>query len=330
MDLDKYKETKFENLDFNINKYLELNEDLKHGKINNLYKVFNHWFKHASNENRIYNEQNIELYAMWKQINAYLKNNNYTSSSSAFIITTCTRNLEHLLYLKECIKNIRIIYPIIHIYVISDSCEIPIDEINGENIEIIDAEIKGGGEINPYLFALDDRCKHEKLIYIHDTVFIKKNIDRYINSPSEIIFIWYATKALTNDTITPENTEILNNFYFYFSNTKISLYHFINAIRLIKMPYTVKFGSMSIFTKEFMKKVDLVTNFKQVANLFNKRVHRCFFERILSFIYIFIYGFDYNPKYTVCGDIFTHPNAFCNKNYNIPTKTPMVKVWQGR
>jgi len=330
MDLEKYTREKHNNLDLNIQEYLELNPDLKKAKIDNVYKIFKHWFQHGTNENRTFNRQNGDLANMWKDINNYLKHNLYRATSVAFIVTTSVRNELQLNYLRECIKHIRNIYSSIYIYVINDCSHLSIDSINGVNIEIIDSLVKGGGEVNPYLFALDERCKHDKLIYIHDTVFIKRNIDVCINSVAEIDFIWYSKRALNNDIFKPENKEILNNFYFYFSNTKISMHQLISIIKMFNIPYTVKFGSMSIFTKEFMRKVDLVTNFRQISHMFNNRTHRCFFERILSFIYIFIYGGDYNIFYSVCGNIFSHPLDFRNTNINIPTRMAMVKVWQGR
>jgi hypothetical protein len=207
---------------------------------------------------------------------------------------------------------------------------LPITEVNGHNVEIIPALSSRGGEINPYLFILDPRCKHDKLVFIHDSVFIKRKIDIFINRKTEIDFFWYALSAIENDTFNVENNKILDSLYIYCSNGKISMRNFIKILKSQNKFYYVKFGSMAVFTKRFMEKVDLVTNFRQVAHLFNMRVNRCFFERLLSILYVYIYGQDYNFKLALCGDIFKHSRAFSNTNCNLQTILPLVKVWQGR
>ena len=325
MSFDYYKIKKIDNLEFDWNSYMKINNNIKNDNI----ALYN-WLCHSINHNINYNDNNVQLVNTWSDINKYLKNNNYVHKDVAFIVTTCVRNNMHLYYIKECIRHIRIIYPLIHIYIINDNSILSIDEIKGTNIDIIESIAKGGGELNPYLFMLDDRCKHDKLVYIHDTVFIKKNIDYFINKKEDINFIWFDNCSIDNDTIREENKEILNNLFFYFSNSKISIYNYILMLKHARIPYNVKFGCMSIFTKQFMNKVNLVTNLKEVANLFVNRINRSFFERILSIIHVFIYGYDYNCRFTLCGNIINHPQRFKNTNVNILSNMPLVKVWQGR
>ena len=330
MSFEDYRISKLKNLEINWNVYKSINPDLAKAGISNTQHILRHWFNHAINENRKYNNENKELCEKWREIYNYLRNNYYVSQHTAFIITTCVRNQTHLNYLKECVKHIRNVYPNMYIYVINDNSTLPINQINGPNIEIIPALSLRGGEINPYLFVLDPRCKHDKLVYIHDSVFIKKRIDHFIERRNEINFLWYALSAINNDTFHEENTEILHKLYIYCGNGKITIGNFINMLKAQNKFYYVKFGSMSVFTKKFMEKVDLVTNIRQVAHLFNKRVHRCFFERLLSILYVYIYGNDYNFRLSLCGNIFNFPAAMSNTNINIKTNLPLVKVWQGR
>lgn len=330
MSFDNYRINKLKNLEIDWNVYKMINPDLAKAGILNTQHVLRHWFIHAMNENRKYNNQNKELCEKWREIYSYLRNNYYVSQSTAFVITTCVNSETHLNYLNECVKHVRTVYPNMYIYIINDNSTLSINKINGPNIEIIPSLSLRGGEINPYLFILDPRCKHDKLVYIHDSVFIKKKIDHFIERRNEINFLWYALTAIDNDTFHKDNVEILNNLYIYCSNGKISIGNFIKILKAQNKFYYVKFGSMSVFTKRFMEKVDLVTNFRQVANLFNKRVHRCFFERLMSILYVYIYGEDYNFKLSLCGNIFNFPGAFSNTNLNVKTNLPLVKVWQGR
>ena len=330
MSFDVYKQNKSKNPEINWNKYKELNPDLGTAGIKSTSLVIQHWFKHAMNENRNYTNQNMDVMQYWRGIYGYLRSDSFVAKDKAFVVTTCVRNTAHLNYLKECVKHIKNVYPDMYIYVINDNSVLNITVINQAGVEIIPSLSPGGGEINPYLFILDPRCKHEKLIFIHDSVFIKRKIDGFINRTNEINFIWYALSAINNDTFNVENNELLDKFYFYCSNGKISARNFIHILKAQRKLYYVKFGSMSVFTKRFMEKVDLVTNFREVAHLFKLRVNRCFFERLLSVIYLYIYGDDYNFKLCLCGDIFKHPKPFTNNNINIPSPLPLVKVWQGR
>jgi hypothetical protein len=330
MSFENYRINKFKNLEIDWNKYKILNPDLAKAGIVNTQHVIRHWFNHAINEDRNYTNENKDSCKMWREIYGYLRHNNYVAKSIAFVVSACSRNSIHLNYLKECIKHIRIIYPSIYIYVINDNSTQDVSVIDGPNIEIIPALSPRGGELNPYLFMLDPRCKHDKLIYIHDSVFIKANIDNFINRRNDIDFIWYSLTAINNDTFHTENIDILNNLYIYCGNGKISINNFIKILKSQNKFYYVKFGSMSLFTKRFMEKVDLVTNIREVAHLFNKRVHRCFLERLLSVLYVYIYGNDYNFRISLCGDIFKHPGAFNNTDINVRTQLPLVKIWQGR
>lgn len=330
MSFENYRNNKSKNLEIDWNKYKRINPDLAKAGIISTPHVIRHWFNHAMNENRNFTDENQEMCAPWREIYGYLRNNYYTSNSTAFIVTTCVRSSGHLNYLKECIKHIRNVYPNMYIYVINDNSILDISVVNGPNIEIIKALSSRGGEINPYLFILDPRCKHDKLVFIHDSVFIKRKIDHFINRRNEIDFIWYALSAINNDTFNDENKEILDKLYVYCSNGKISIKNFINILKAQNKFYYVKFGSMSVFTKRFMEKVDLVTNFREVAHLFNVRVNRCFFERLLSILYVYIYGEDYNFRLCLCGDIFQHPKTFSNTDIHIKSPLPLVKVWQGR
>jgi hypothetical protein len=330
MDLVNYKLKREDNITLNWDTYLKLNKDLTNKGINDSHKIIKHWFEYGINENRMYNDKNMELANNWKDINGYLKTNKYKHTNVAFIITACVRNTTHMYYLTNCIHHVRVIYPDIHIYVINDNSRLPLDDLPDYNLDIITSISSGAGELNPYLFILDPRCKHDKLVYIHDTVFIKNNIDSFINRQSEIDFLWYTTTAINNDTFRINNIEILNNLFLYFSNSKISIYNFIKMVKFVGIPYTVKFGCMSVFTKKFMEKIDLVTNLRDVARLFNCRRHRCFFERLLSILHIFIYGKDYGMYNSLCGNIYKHPRPFFNTDLNIFCHMPLVKVWQGR
>jgi hypothetical protein len=311
--------------------YTSLNEDLKHLKTNQ--RAIEHWIKHGIREKRSYSDTSKEILEYWSDIYKYQVTNNYKHTSFAFIVTTCVRQTEHLVYLIKCLESIRSVYPDGFIYVINDNSNerynIEDSLKQFENIEVVESIAKGGGEINPYLFILDPRCNHDKLIFIHDSAFLKDSLDVYIHSEEEILFFWYSISSKFNDTTNKtENSDIFKNFYLYNGNMKICLENYFHIIKGCKY-FDVKFGSMSIFTKAFMKKVDAVTNFVECSKLFKNRINRCLLERLLTILYIFVYNKEFPTTHYICGDINRHPLPFVNRDTNALYK-PIVKVWQGR
>ena len=137
------------------------------------YKCLN---THSNSSNRILNI----LSSLYNPIDCkFLSISNYRflqpiQSIFAFIITSkITNNVQNYL-LMESIRHIRQFYPQHTIYLIDDQSMYPLKdnhEITSSNVYVIDSIAKSGGEINPYLFALDPRCKHETLVYLHDSAY---------------------------------------------------------------------------------------------------------------------------------------------------------------
>jgi hypothetical protein len=248
----------------------------------------------------------------------------------AFIVTTKVMNINQHYILLECIRHIRIIYPEHTIYVINDNSNpelFPLDELLDYNVELIDSIVKNGGEINPYIFILDDRCKYDNLLYIHDSVIIKKRIDDVIDSNIDFIPIWYSTKYIWNDIFIPQNMDILTNMFFYGSNVK--LIDILLSFKKNKNNFLVTFGAMGFFNKKFVTKIKENTNFFSILEKFKSRDNRCLFERILSCVYIILYKQIYNK--TICGDINYHPLSFKNQDIYINNYNDyFIKIWQGR
>jgi hypothetical protein len=249
----------------------------------------------------------------------------------AFIITTKVGNSKHRCLLIESIRHIRIIYPEHTIYLINDNSNtelFPIDELVDYNVELLDSLVKNGGEINPYLFILDDRCKYDNLFYIHDSVFIKKTIDHFITDPKHFIPIWYSSKYIWYDVFIPQNMDILNNMIFY-GQRDIKLIDLLHSIKTSKNNFLVTFGAMGFFNKKFVEFIRDNTNFFSIVDKFKNRNNRCLFERILSCVYIMLYKQIYNKS--ICGDINLHPASFINTDIYINNyENSFIKVWQGR
>jgi hypothetical protein len=248
----------------------------------------------------------------------------------AFIITSKVTTITNCNLLLECIRHIRILYPDNVIYLINDNSNtklFPYEELLDYNVELIDSIVKNGGEINPYLFILDPRCKYDRLFYIHDSVIIKKELNEILSSRNDFIPIWYSDKYLWNDIFIPSNMDILNNMIFY-GNNNITLH---NLLRICKNTnnFLVTFGAMALFNKTFVEYMRDNTNFFSIVEQFKNRNNRCLFERILTCVYITM-NKQICTNY-ICGDINNHPLAFKNTDIYINNyDNYFVKVWQGR
>jgi UDP-N-acetylglucosamine 2-epimerase (non-hydrolysing) len=251
-----------------------------------------------------------------------------------FIITTKVTNKTQEYLLIECVRHIRLLYTKTTIYVIDDNSNIPIQDnqiLLNYNIEFIDSLAPNGGEINPYLFSLDPRCKHSSIIYIHDSVFIKKSLDVFINTNTNFIPIWHSNKYVWDDVFNPVNKEILSSMVLYYDDLKnyITLESLIDYIKNTKsINFIVTFGAMSIFHKSFVEYIEKYTNLFSITHLFKDRKNRCLFERILSIIYLWMNRKIYTTS--ICNDINDHQNSFNNTNIFIDNDYYFVKVWQGR
>jgi UDP-N-acetylglucosamine 2-epimerase len=254
----------------------------------------------------------------------------------AFIITSKVTNSTQQFLLLESIRHIRSIYPQHTIYLIDDQSMYPLkdnQDIISSRVTVLESIVKGGGEINPYLFSIDPRCKHETLIYIHDSAFLKSSIDSFISSSNQsFIPIWYSKKFIWDDVFDSINQSIRNSMLFYSSDltTNMTLHDLLLYFKAnSKLQFVVTFSGMSIFHRSFVQFIKKYTNFFSITHLFTCRKNRCLFERILSCIYFWIYHSSYTSS--ICGDINDHPMCFRNSNVYIDNyHNIFLKVWQGR
>ena len=254
----------------------------------------------------------------------------------AFVITSKITNSTQQFLLIESIRHIRSIYSQHTIYLIDDLSMYPLkdnQEIILSRVIVIDSIAKGGGEINPYLFSIDPRCKHETLVYLHDSAFLKSSIESFINSSKHCFLpIWYSKKFIWDDVFDPINQPIRSSMLFYSDDlsTPITLNDLLVYFRTNpKLQFVVTFSGMSIFHRSFVQFIKKYTNLFSITHLFTCRKNRCLFERILSCIYFWIYRSSYLSS--ICGDINDHPVCFRNSNVYIDNyHNAFLKVWQGR
>jgi hypothetical protein len=265
----------------------------------------------------------------------------------AFIITakTCNAFQQHLL--KECIRHIRVCYPTHTIYILDDNSLVSVRENTfaghqDPNLHIYPALASCAGELNAYLFCVDERCGHTRVVFIHDSVFLKALLpfcydNNVVSLDVHPIFqpFWKATQHVWRDIFIPPNNVILNNMVFFFDSPSCPtkrLFRVLKEFQQGHKGFAVTFGAMGMFNTSFVRFIQARTNLFAIAHLFTLRSHRCLFERIISCLMYMQQQQIRNDNF-LCGDIFDHPAAFSNTNINPPHSPPrpiFIKVWQGR
>jgi hypothetical protein len=256
----------------------------------------------------------------------------------AFVVTVKSTNVFQQNLLSECVRHIRALYATRVIYLLNDNSTVPLLYEKDENIFIYPALVQGAGEVNAYLFALDPRCAHDMLVFIHDSVFIKRHLPIPAVATTTPMFVpfWYSHKFVWTGIFTPQNSAILKSLCLYNNNNNIinnnrNLLGVLNGVKTQSALFAVTFGAMGLFNRAFVQFMRTKSNMWETAHLFKSRPNRCLFERIISVFHMWLHnGQTIIHVNSVCGDIFQHPKAFRNTNMNVTSHSSLIKVWQGR
>jgi hypothetical protein len=244
-----------------------------------------------------------------------------------FIITRNISNDIHKNYWRECVKCIRKFYANEKIIIIDDNSSLKMDkkiEMNEYyNIEIVDSEYQGAGEILGYYYGWKYRPFH-KYVVLHDSMFLQSKLPESQNTR----FLWHFDTYLgqgingTNDT----NVTFIN--YCDQKEKLLNLYFDKNA-------WLGCFGVSSLVTLDFLDVLFSQYNFLNCIKEVKVRHHREAMERVFALI-VFLEEPLLKIKSSFFGNILTdYPNAYAVKwedyingyrNYNIAVN----KVWSSR
>ena len=98
--------------------------------------------------------------------------------SYGFIITRHVNSEKTNKYWNHCVKCLRTLYPMKKIVIIDDNSNQLFlkSEFEYKNVEIINSEFKGRGELLPYYYYFKNKF-FENAIIIHDSIFFHKRIN---------------------------------------------------------------------------------------------------------------------------------------------------------
>lgn len=249
-----------------------------------------------------------------------------------FIITRHVNSEKTNRYWNHCVKLIKTFYPFRKIIIIDDNSNYNFISYDFEynNIEIIQSEFSGRGELLPYYYFLKYKF-FENAVIIHDSVFFHKYIPFELLNGVNVLPLWFFHPDRENIENTKRIIKNLKNGYFL--TEKISKE--INILGMNIDKWFGCFGVQSYINLRFLEKIE---NKYQVTNLIPQikcREDRCCLERIFGLICFIEYPKLLKTK-SFFGDIMKYQKwGYSYDEYIIDLQNGtipkyIIKVWTGR
>jgi hypothetical protein len=190
------------------------------------------------------------------------------------------------------------------------------------NVEIIQSEFPGKGEILPYYYMYHKKLG-KKAVILQDSMFVHKKIDT--DSVEDYKFLWY----FENNCHKREYLEIFNKYIY-----NLDTFEDLNDI-FFEDYWHGCFGSTMIITHEFLVSLQERTQFLDAITDIVSRDHRCMFERLIAVICYYV-----KPKtkeeVSLLGNIFKQIYPWGTaygeylKNKDLYDNIYIFKVWNTR
>ena len=256
-------------------------------------------------------------------------------SNFGFIITRHVNSESTNRYWNNSVKLLRFFYPTNKIVIIDDNSNtnfLKEDKIYS-NVEIIQSEFHGRGELLPYYYFIKNKF-FENAIIIHDSIFFHKRINFELLNGINVIPLWHFNSDYENESTTVRIIEKLKNKIIIENKLKYNVPNIFNIMKDTK--WDGCFGCQSYINHNFLLHIENKYNISSLINIVRNRLDRCCLERIMGCIFSTEY-----PKLllskSILGNIFNYPlsgkynyDMYENdlKKRTIPRC--VVKVWTGR
>ena len=250
-----------------------------------------------------------------------------------FIVTRHVNSELTNKYWNHCVKLLRTLYPYRKIIIIDDNSNYDYvkSEFNYKNLEIIQSEYFGRGELLPYYYFLKYKFFMNAII-IHDSVFFHKRIDFENFNKINVVPLWFFFPD-------KENIENTKRIAKHLKNSNIILNKLTNEGNIIKLMPTDKwygcFGVQSYINLNFLQHIEKKYEITNLISAVKCRADRCCLERIFGSIF-----YTESPKIlgqkSLLGNIMKYQNfGYTYNEYQKNLKKGIVqkcivKVWTGR
>jgi len=253
-------------------------------------------------------------------------------SSFGFIMTRHVNSELTNNYWNHSVKLLRTFYPDKKIVIIDDNSKQDLvkAEFDYPNIEIIQSEFPGRGELLPYYYYIKNKF-FDNAVIIHDSIFfhIKINFEKLVNM--SVLPLWHFNKNIENKEDTIKIASKLKNFYSI--KDKLS----VNDIRLNMKDdiWYGCFGCQSFINHNFLLQIENKYGLTNLISYVLCRSDRCCLERIIGIIFTTENSrllhqkslFGCIQKYLKSGYTFNEYTSDLKKG---TIRQPVIKVWTGR
>jgi hypothetical protein len=257
-------------------------------------------------------------------------------NSYGFIITRHVKCEETNKYWNNSIRCLRHLYPYRKIVIIDDNSNPNFlkEEDTYENVQVIQSEFTGRGELLPYYYYIKHKF-FDNAIILHDSVFIHKRINfiNLIERDIKVLPIWFFFPDKENLENRLRISSSLKNSYNIYSKIKLE-----NIV--LGMPYDKWlgcFGVQSFINHDFLSLLESKYKITNMMNYVKSRQDRCSLERIFGCLFYTEY-----PKLlkfsnnSLLGNIHNYQKWGYNysqyqediKKKKLPKA--IVKIWTGR
>lgn len=252
-------------------------------------------------------------------------------SSYGFIITRHVNSEKTNKYWNHSVRSIRRFYPFRKIVIIDDNSNQGFvkADFNYKNIQIVQSEYPGRGELLPYYYFYKNKY-FDNAIILHDSVFFHKRINFEKFSKINVLPFWHfdlnedmgnclrLARYLDNSDAIQFKVAAENESMFAFKPSDI---------------WHGCFGVQSYINHDFLSKIKIKYNLFQLLNGVLTRADRCSLERVMGIIFHAEAPMLYKRP-SLFGTIFDNQQwgysfeSYCAQYKRI--RKPLVKVWTGR
>ena len=251
-----------------------------------------------------------------------------------FIITRHVNSEKTNKYWNRCISRIKFYYPNNKIIIIDDNSNYSFvnKTCNDDNVEYIQSEFKGRGELLPFYYYHNNKW-FDKAVIIHDSIFFHSRIPfGKINIP--VVPLWH----FISDTENLDNSmRIINGLNNNSTIKKMLNKNHRNELKVLgrNNDWNGCFGIQCMITHDCLKQLQSKFNLLNLVHYIHNRPDRCCFERIFACMIYSQYS-QLKKCPSLFGNILTYLRfgysyeQYINDVNNKHIHRPIIKVWTGR
>jgi hypothetical protein len=259
------------------------------------------------------------------KINDVIKVNDVTkenyNESIGFVICRYVTSELHNMYWNECIKQVKLFYPLSPILIIDGGSDMifvkKFDDVSLDNCTFIDNDYKGRGELSAYYYFYKTHfC--ERAFIIHDSIFFYNNVK--IDRTAHVQFIWDFPSTYGFDD-EHDGIELLKKLDRY--EELLQLYN--------SGKWKGCFGAVFVISHSFLVRLEEKYKLFNLLHHISSKRRRTHLERIMALLFIN----ELNEVTSILGNIFeqefgTSYDYYKQFSLEKKAKLQIVKIWTGR